>query len=181
NAVGIYVNKSGVVSRVADPTVNVPNTGSRFVQFYDQRVTNGVVTFAASGQNNTGGIYRWNDGTITTYLDTSLRMPDGTNHFTGLGTFSEQGSDIAFGGAGADPLSRGIYALVNGSVSLIADVRTRGIGTDRNIEGFSNPALYNGNIVFLDNHDYVLYDKSVDGALRRIIGMGDVLGGKRID
>ncbi|MBL8764585.1 MAG: hypothetical protein JNM07_09990, partial [Phycisphaerae bacterium] len=25
------------------------------------------------------------------------------------------------------------------------------------------------------------YDKSVDGALRRIIGMGDVLGGKRID
>jgi hypothetical protein len=159
---GIYAYINGEIRVIADTGTPIPDGGALFCGD-----TFGVASLSPSisGENvafsNGCGIYAYINGSLRLIVDKGTVPPGATGPFTNFGSSggaipSISGENVAFG-AYATGIEWGVFALIDGSLRLIASVDTPvpGLeGTTFNHFGLLNgtsPAIDGQKVVFMGN------------------------------
>jgi hypothetical protein len=173
---GVYL-VAGPVVTVADETTPIPGGSGETFDSFDTPIASGTeVAFVGSNfMAGRVGLYVGSGGPLTVVADDTTSPPGTTETFNAIGEYSFDDGAVAFVGSGSGFF--GIY-LSNGSdLSVVADLSTPrpGGGTFTN---FEDVALSQGNVLFRDGDDLFFWD---GGTIQRVLGAGDVVGGKAVD
>lgn len=147
---GVYTFISSTLAVVADASTMIPGGTGTFTDFADLiYLGSGNFMFVGSGPSDQEGIYSFISSTLAEVADTSDMVPGGTGNFRG---FDEPvpigGGDIAFQGINS-MLARANYAILDGTVVIIANQSTMipdGTGNFTAV-GFPKP-ISTGNVSF---------------------------------
>lgn len=114
---GVYVDRAGVLSVVADQTTLIPGTTTTFPPFGGSAdVRDGAVAF------DNGGIYRWSGGTIEKVADRQTRIPGGLFlRFTSFGAPSIDEGRVAFQGEASYLILQ--YLFIRLKTGIYTDLR----------------------------------------------------------
>ncbi|MDF5733841.1 MAG: hypothetical protein PUP92_39190 [Rhizonema sp. PD38] len=150
---GIYTNIGGSVNVVADRNTLIPGGTGNFAFFsVYPSINDGGVAFVGSGNNFTQGIYTNIDGELKVVADSNTQIPDGTGNFNDFdvsyGIPTLDNGSVAFVGSG-NSFQRGIYTILDGSLSVIADRNTSVPDSKENFSSFDYPSLNNGSVAFV--------------------------------
>jgi hypothetical protein len=194
-SLGIFSSAAGgPVTVVANTSTPVPGGTGNFTSFTDP--TNGPSVPSVSGANvafeaqSSGrfGVYVSLAGTITPVATSLTTPPGGTGAFTSFGAApAVSGSTVGF--YGVSPGRAGVYEWTQaGGVIKVADTATAVPGGTGNFAGFTlGPSnfpvsLDGGHVAFVGTNSVgqagVYTDLS--GALAKVVGAGDVVGGKTV-
>ncbi len=146
---GIYTNRDGTLSSIADRNTPIPGGTGNFVFFEQPTLNNGSVAFIGSGSQGQG-IYTNLGGVLSAVADRNTPIPGGTGNFECFEGPVIDDESIAFlGSRGFQKFfEQGIYIKVSDSLNVIADYNTPIPGATGNFTGFDAPALKNGSVVF---------------------------------
>ncbi len=120
--VGIYSAQAGAsVHKVADRSTAAPDGSGNFIAFTVPTVSGNAVAFTALTQSNSG-VYRWDNGSLSTVANLDTSVPGGQGTFAGFNNAapSSDGNDIAFLGIKSDGTS-GIFASRSGKLVKVID------------------------------------------------------------
>jgi len=123
---GIYTSAGGILESIANLGTPVPGGSGMFVQFSPAPKTSGgaVVFRGSGGMNQRQGIYIFSDDGPSVVADSNTPIPGGAGNFEMFfAEVSIHDGDVAFAGRGGNP-QVGVYALIDGAVSVVADVNT---------------------------------------------------------
>lgn len=145
---GIYVKTNDVIAAVADTTTRMPDGGT-FSSFENTPQSDGAhVVFGGTG-HGVSGIYLASQSGIETVADTSTPIPGGAGTFINLESPTVSGNTVAFFGSHpGTTLQAGLYWLLNGKLSLIADLNTTAPGSFGTFNAFGGPAVSGNTVVF---------------------------------
>ncbi len=141
--------------KIADTDMPIPSGTGNFTNF-------GVLSAAAVSDGNVAirgrgvdqdGIYLWQNGALDVVADVNTPIPGGTGTFGapatgGFGPPSIDGDDVAFGGDDQTISQRGVYALLDGVLEVVADKDTRPPGASDEFSTLGGPSLHDGSISF---------------------------------
>ncbi len=147
---GIYTFIEGNIALAADLNTPIPGGDGSFTEFSTITSLGNDITFTARGASSQG-IYTFIDGALAVLVDTNTPIPGGNGNFTGVGSpVLMEGGDIAFLGSG-DESQSGIYAIIDGTVTVLVDTNTPLPGGTGNFTGqFHNLlSLGDGDIAFI--------------------------------
>jgi hypothetical protein len=166
----IYTNQTGPLTILVDDTFPVPgNPGGKFSGFTALSYDGGQVAFTGGGPGFEG-LYLADGSSISLVADLATPIPGGTGNFSGFGSSSGAGrpslhaGDVVFiGEGGLDPSGRdqsGIYGLIGGTLTVIADRHTLVPGTTEtfgrfNDGGNGSPDIRDGEVAFENGGIYV--------------------------
>lgn len=173
---GLYLADGPLVT-VADLTTPIPGgSGETFSSFGIPIVSGAEVAFVGTSfLAGRAGLYVGSGGPLTVVVDDSTSPPGTSETFTSFGDYSFADGAVAFiaGGLGFE----GVY-LSNGSgLTVVADLSTPRPGGGSFV-AFREVALSEGNVLFRDGDDLFFWD---GGTIQRVLGAGDVVGGKAVD
>ena len=180
SAPGIYSTISGTLDVVADSNTPIPGTTNKFFTNFltNPAISGSNVLFTGSTTGVATGLYLSKSGAISTVVNGSTAVPNGSGVFSNEGSFSLSGTNIAFYGVSSIGAKAGIYASLNNSLLRIADT-TVASPAGGLFTSFGAPLVSGNDIAFTGNYagghsGLFLYD---NGTLTQIIGDGSALDG----
>jgi hypothetical protein len=161
NRHGIFTNRTGPLSIVADDTFPVPgNPGAHFLNIFQLSHDAGRVAFTGVSDGFFQGLYLADGSTISRIADQNTTKPGGTGSFADFGLSSSSGDpsmsgvDVVFTSQG--PLNEsGVYGWIGGVLTVIADRNTLVPGTTKRFGFFGTAAIRDGDIAFENAGIYV--------------------------
>lgn len=121
NQSGLYLNRQGALSVLANGQTAVPGMGGTFNGFGEPVMAGTSVVFHARGTNSSDGIYQAGGGSVSVIADVTTPVPGGSGTFQTFfmndPSVDERGN-VAFL-AGYETNKFGIFARINGSLRRI--------------------------------------------------------------
>ncbi len=143
---------------VMDGNTLAPGGTGRFTGVLTPGISGGNVLFRATSENGGDGIYLFQNATLEMLVDINTPIPGGTGTFTRFTTPSlDPHVNVAFRGEGgvcqdsSMPCEQvGVYTLIDGNLSVLADMNTDVPGTEgaAQFTDFGTPWIYNREVVF---------------------------------
>jgi len=170
---GIYTYIDGVLSMVADRNTAVPMGLGNFTTL-DVPIPLGGEDLAFFGVDGIrgGGIYAVIGGTLSVVADISTPIPMGSGNFSGFGGLISIGGGLVFRGGGSTG-QNGIYAFIDGTLSVIADINTQIPMGSGNFTNFFDPIIHlrSGDVAFLgfDSSGQIGIYAFISGTLSAIV------------
>lgn len=155
---GIYLDRGQGLQVVADLTTPIPDGTGNFTLFDNVYVGDDCLAFSARGAGQEGiYMYFWDTDQMVMMANLSTPIPGGSGTFTSFRTLGGLGGrwptvhedDVTFVASGNSG-QEGVYKIVNGVVSVVADRTTSvpgGVGAFTNFQAAS-PIIYNETVVF---------------------------------
>lgn len=111
-------------TRIADTDTPIPSGSGNFTTLRDPALDDGNVVFLGNGADEQRGVYAFFNGSLQRISDQSTAVPGGTGSFSWFASRpSIDGSNVAFAAyGGSDGMQRGVYAVLNGSLQVVADL-----------------------------------------------------------
>lgn len=172
-------------TQISDTNTPIPGSIGEFTGFTLPSIDDdGKVAFLGFGpfidSNEQNGIYIGDGESLSVVADENTFIPDGVGTFTQLGTPEINNGNLVFFGRSSSPFQQGVYSIINGSLSTVANLNTpipEGIGTF-SADFFESIAFgrlprinNNSNVVFLGRgtspRQTGIY-KDIDGNLSKI-------------
>jgi 6-phosphogluconolactonase (cycloisomerase 2 family) len=131
---GLYLLDDGELNVVVDTSTPIPGGAGTFLDFVDSAnfpsvprqigMHDGIAVFQGYGSGGQVGLYRTNGlGQVDLIADLNTAIPGGTGNFTSFGGPVIADAGVLFKGYGTGG-QEGIYKLVDGTLSLVADRNT---------------------------------------------------------
>jgi hypothetical protein len=79
---GIYTNRRGELVKVVDTTDPIPGGTGVFTSVTYPWFDGGTILFAGDGSDGQQGIYRWEGGAVSAFVDRTTPIPEGEGTFT---------------------------------------------------------------------------------------------------
>ena len=188
--IGVYaLYPPAPILPVADTNTAIPGGVGNFVSWPPGPIISGeTVAFIGSGSGGQIGVYvLFPPHPVLPVADTSTPIPGGLAAFQYFTTLAmDSANNVAFVGGRAGNVDinqqQGVYKLVNGSLSKVADLTTAIPGATDNFSGFGSVAIDPGIVVFegFDSDFRKGLYTDLGGTLSRVIAEGDTLGGKTV-
>ncbi|HEY8239924.1 MAG TPA: hypothetical protein VIH35_00675 [Kiritimatiellia bacterium] len=179
---GIYGWDGLAMTNLADLTTSIPDGSGTFTNYGDPSLDRGIVAFQGMGTGNQMGIYVWKGGTLARVADTNTAIPSGSGAFTSIASSaSVDGGNIAFRGLGSGGQD-GIYAWINGALSVVADTNTAMPSQASAFRAFgAAPSINAGYVAFSGSGDGMtgIY-ANVGGSLSAVVTITNILDGKAV-
>ncbi len=202
NGISVYKISNGVdyaaiqrlaesVVTIVDTTCEIPNKpGSLFGNFSIWSMAGGNVGFLGYDEAAATGLYKYVDSlgpTPVLVADSQTPIPDGEGLFVGFADMAiDEEGNVAFIGVG-DNDQAGVYAQTEGVLSVFLDASDF-LPNGDHLSAFWDVSIADGKIVILGagSSGLGIYVGSWDGecngapTLHRIVGTGDIIGGKSL-
>jgi hypothetical protein len=151
---GVYRSAGGVLSRVADKAVQIPNTSESFFQNTFARIDVSGNRIVFTGTNNIfadppkSGVYVHDGSSLSVVADTSTPVPGGAGNFvlSSPGAVSIDGNDVAFVGTSAT--GSGVYRYDGAALRRVADTTMPIPGRTGSFTRFDGLSVRGGDVVF---------------------------------
>ncbi len=177
NPFGIYRSDDGVLSRIADKTMSPPGHADTFTNLVDWRLDGDATCFTAATSNGYAGIFRNQSGVLTKIMDSNDVDPDG--HRLAFPQYVRPAGANTVFNAYTDNNIEGIYIkTASGIDKLVDETMAPPDGSSATYGGIGTLDYQNNTLIFQAGND-VIYT-NYGGTMRRLIGPGDTLDGKRV-
>jgi hypothetical protein len=126
NQQGVYVFDGNQLNMVADIFTSVPGQDLFFKTFGEPSIDEDVAVFAAGigitqpspWPHDSTGVYKYENGVLTTIADWNTPIPESTENFRGVFGPSHDNGNTVFVGFGPDDV-KGIYAENAGNIQVV--------------------------------------------------------------
>lgn len=154
-------------SIVADNETHVPGLQRPFDSFGPPPTIDGQeISFVGKSGASHQGIYRLAAGELTAWVDTRTPIPGGRGSFTSFESPAiARGGHLAFRAIGRDGHD-GVYAIIGGKLTRVADTRTGMPNSDAIFAEFGRPAFDGRYVVFTGRGPGGKYKATYQGIYR---------------
>ena len=177
---GLYTYNQGSVSVNVDNSFTIPGTNDNFRSvFAGSPVVNGRFAFAGQDQSLNHGLYRIENGNITTAANQNTAIPGTTDNFGFfLSSWMTNSGTLVFQG-GTNVIDTRIYAEQNGNITTIADYNTAVPGYSGNFMAVRGLRVIGDDIYFRGSGDpfHSGYYSNATGTLSAIVDTNDFIPG----
>ncbi len=146
----------------------------------------GRIVFRGEGTTRSG-LYEWTGASLRTVVDTATPLPEGGGNFLtfhGRGV-AKDGGDYAFTSGGPEGLAEGVYKIVNGTMSLVANPATTAMIFPEPLTAFADISLRKGKVVFSASGGPLAFPPAVQGiytdhsgSLEAVVDLDTDFGGR---
>ncbi|MGB0909078.1 MAG: DUF7453 family protein [Nitrospirales bacterium] len=123
NSEGIYLWHNGTLESVADWNTVIPDSSETFQSLGYPSLGNGKIVFVGTDANDHHGIYQYENGALQTLIDENTPAPATLGSFDFFAGASLDDGLLGFGAGGTSSHS-GIFTLLDGTISTLADTTT---------------------------------------------------------
>ena len=180
---GVYRDTGSGLTPVADTGTSVPEGEGDFTAFGGVSISGTSVAFMGEDAAGHEGVYvQFAEGELMKVVDTRTPVPGGTGNFTDINAVevSISGTGVGFV-ADDDTENIGYYAFTpEGGIVTVVDQNTTVPGGTGTFIDFTAPSIEGAAFSFAGQDEVGVWGvfSNVGGELEKVVGQGDVLGGK---
>ena len=146
---GIYLSSAGALERVVDRNTAIPNSTSTFFALGGPALDQGVVAFPGFSLNPAiGGVYRWQNASISVVADHTTAIPGGSGLFTSFGETAIDQGVVAVAGRGTGGQTGLYLGHPGGALTRLYDTATPPPGSGGAYTLLADPSIEDGRVAF---------------------------------